>query len=372
MIELPRTLISFAIVLGVLVFFHELGHYLAARWAGIKVEVFSIGFGPKLFGWTDRLGTEWQLCILPLGGYVKMHGMEQPQDVPEKERAGWHPGETFQGKSVAARSVVVAAGPVANFILAIVLFFGLFAVMGREYTKPEVNVVVRGGAAAAAGLRGGDMITAIDGVAITRFEELQHIVSGSAGKRLIFSIKRKNENLLVPMVPVASGGVGMIGIVVGNESFERVPLDRALVDAVTETYGIARDELAGIGKMITGAESTSDLTGVIGIAQLSGEVSKQGLPSFISFIALLSVSLGLINLFPIPVLDGGHLLFFAVEAVRGKSLSPRVHSYALYLGLTVIALLVLNSARNDLGRLGFFHWVDQVFLVLAHWSSKVF
>jgi len=361
LIELPRTLISFAIVLGVLVFFHELGHYLAARWAGIKVEVFSIGFGPKLIGWTDRSGTEWQICILPLGGYVKMHGMEQPQDVPEEERAGWHPGKTFQGKSVVARSVVVAAGPVANFILAIVLFFGLFVVVGRAYTKPEVLELVRGGAAAAAGVHPGDLITAIDGKSITRFEQLQRVVSASAGKRLMFSIKRKDETLQVPIVPVATGGSGLIGIEVGNVSFEHIPPAEALVAAVTQTYDIARDELVGIGKIFTGADSASELTGTIGIAQLSGEESKLGLPNFIEFIAFVSVNLGLINLFPIPVLDGGHLLFFAAEAARGKPLSPRIHSYALYLGLSLIAALMLLGVHNDLGRLGLFHWASRFF-----------
>jgi len=360
LIELPRTLISFAVVLGVLVFFHELGHYLAARWAGIKVEVFSIGFGPKLIGWTDRHDTAWQICLLPLGGYVKMHGMEQPQDVPEQERAGWHHDKTFQGKSVAARSVVVAAGPVANFILAIVLFFGLFAVVGRPYNTPQVAEVVKGGAAAAAGMQVGDLITAIDGNKITRLEDLQGVVSKSGGKRLVLTVQRKDHILTVPIVPVASGRTGLIGIY-GGQAFQHIPASQAFSDAVAQTYDIARDDLIGIGKILSGAESTSDLSGTIGIAQLSGEEAKQGLATFISFIAFVSVNLGLINLFPIPVLDGGHLLFFAAEAVRGKPLSPRIHGYALYFGLSLIVALMLVGARNDLGRLGLFQWAGKFF-----------
>ena len=361
MLELPRTLISFAVVLGVLVFFHELGHYLAARWAGIKVEVFSIGFGPKLIAWTDKHGTEWRVCVLPLGGYVKMHGMEQPEEIPEAERAIWTQGQTFHGKSIGARAVVIAAGPVANFLLAIVLFFGLFVSVGRSYITPSVLEVVKGGAAAKAGIESGDLITAINGVNIKQFEDLQKIVGASAGKPLQLTVERKQHLITMPVVPVASGGSAIIGIRGGGVAFEHLPLGSALVDSVTETYQIGRDDLAGIGKIFSGAASPSDLSGTIGIAQLSGEAAKAGLPTLINFIAFISVNLGLINLFPIPVLDGGHLLFLATEAVRRKPLSPRIQGMAMYVGLTLIVMLMLLGARNDLGRLGLFQWAGHFF-----------
>ncbi len=361
MLELPHTLIAFAVVLGVLVFFHELGHYLAARWAGVKVEAFSIGFGPKLLAWTDRAGTEWRLCLLPLGGYVKMHGMEQPADVPEEVRAGWIPGQTFQGKSVGQRAVVVAAGPVANFLLAIVLFAGLFAVVGRPYSQASVQEVVVGAPAARAGLRGGDLITAIDGKPVLKFDDLHALVAGAQGKPLQFSVKRKDRILNFTITPELNNGVAQIGIMGGSLAYEHLGPLAAMGAAVQNTYQIARDDLVGIGRIFSGADSASNLSGVVGIAQMSGAAARSGLPNLINFIAFLSVNLGLINLFPIPVLDGGHLMFFAAEAVRGKPLSPRVQGWALYFGLAVIALLLIVSNGNDLLRSGMFHWLARLF-----------
>ena len=359
MVELARTLIGFAIVLGVLVFVHEMGHYLAARWAGIKVEAFSIGFGSKIWARTDSHGTEWRVCALPLGGYVKMHGMEQPDDVPENERAGWIPGKTFQGKSVAARAVVVAAGPGANFVLAIVLFAGLFVAMGRPYVDASVIGVVPGKPAAIAGIKTDDVIAAIDGHRIAKFEDLHGIVLASAGKQLMFTVLRQGQVLNLPVTPVDNHGAVQIGLQFGNQKFEQLLPVQALAASVTETWGVVTSELAGVGKMLVGVEPASDLSGTIGIAQMSGQALQQGVPTLIDFMALISVSLGLINLFPIPALDGGHLLFFALDAVRGKPLPVRVYAIALYAGLFLIGALVLIGVRNDLGRLGVFQWLAQ-------------
>ncbi len=355
-----RTPIAFAIVLGVLVFIHEMGHYLAARWRGVYVEAFSIGFGKVLASRTDKRGTEWRFCLLPLGGYVKLHGQEQPEDVTDEIRASWKLGQTFHEKSTLSRAIVVAAGPVANFILAAVLFAGLFLVTGKPHTLPVVGEVMADSAAARAGIVAGDVISRIDGSKIIRFEDIQAIVGHSGGVALHVSLDRNGRTIDVVATPETRGAAGVLGIRGGKVSYDPVSVIDALPDGVVQTYNVAAQTLAGVGQMITGQRGTEELGGPLRIAQLSGQVAELGVASLVSFIAVLSVNLGLLNLFPIPILDGGHLVFFALEALRGKPLPPRAQEYGLRAGFALLASLFVFATWNDLSHIGLFGWLAKL------------
>jgi regulator of sigma E protease len=356
--EAARTLVSFVIVLGVLVFIHELGHYLAARWRGVHVEAFSIGFGSPIARWTDRVGTEWRLCWLPLGGYVKLHGQERPEDVSPEVRAAWFPGRTFHTKSVGSRAIVVAAGPAANFLLAIVLFSILFMVQG-EPGDPVVQSVIPDSAAMSAGLQPGDRIDAIDGRKINNFEDIVGVISTSPAKALSMTVSHDGVTRTVPVVAgsVDDGGGGKMGVLGITGALRPVGPLGAIVDGVKHTYDVAAQTLVGVGQIITGKRGSEGLGGPLKIAQLSGKVAQHGIASMISFIALLSVNLGLINLFPIPVLDGGYLVFYLVEAIRGRPLPARAQDYSFRTGLALIACLFVFVTWNDLTSFGLFRWV---------------
>lgn len=359
--DLLRTIVSFAGVLGVLVFFHEFGHYLAARWRGVRIEVFSIGFGQALVSWTARSGTNWKIGWLPLGGYVKMHGQERPQDVPEDVRANWIPGETFHEKSVLSRAIIVAAGPIANFVLAVLLFGFLFAVVGRPMTLPIVGGVLPHSAASQAGLQPGDTIDSIAGQPIHDFKDIQRIVTTRAGDKLSIVVERKGKREQLSITPqrrdVNGREVGLLGISGSKVAYEHLSLPEAAWSGVTETWSITAQTVTGVAQMITGQRGTRDLGGPLRIAELSGEVAALGMTSLLSFIAVLSVNLGLINLFPIPILDGGHLLFYLFEAVLGHPLPQRAQEYGFRAGLALLAGLFIFATWNDLTQLGLFHWV---------------
>lgn len=356
-----RSAAAFVVVLGVLVFVHELGHYLAARWRGVRVEAFSIGFGTALTSWTDRNGTVWKLAWLPLGGYVKMHGQERPEDVPDSVRAGWIPGETFHGKSVLSRAIIVAAGPAANFLLAMVVFALLFVAVGKPVTLPVVGDVLPNSAAARAGLVAKDRIVSIAGDPIATFEDLQRVIAAHPAQALAMTIQRNGADQQVDVTTEAreSGGkqVGMLGVRGGTVEYRHVSLPAALWGGVTQTWTITSETFTGLAQMITGSRGAEELGGPLRIAQLSGQVAQLGIASLISFIGVLSVNLGLINLFPIPVLDGGHLLFYFAEAIRGRPLPPRALEYGFRAGLAVLAGLFVFSTWNDLTHLGLFRWV---------------
>ena len=365
--ELFRTIAAFALVLGVLVFIHEMGHYLAARWRGVYVEAFSIGFGRALASWTDRRGTVWKLAWLPLGGYVKLHGQERPEDVSDEVRAAWRPGFTFHEKSVGSRAIIVAAGPIANFILAIVLFAGLFAAVGRPVAVPVVREIMPNSAASAAGLMVGDRIDLIDGEAIHRFEDIQRIVSVHAGVPIALTVHRGQTDIALSATPLpngagtgskgGAGSTGVLGVRGGTLVFEPISPIAAIPAGVVQTWEVARDTLVGLWTMISGRGSTDDLGGPLRIAQLSGQVAQLGFGSLVSFIAVLSVNLGLINLFPIPVLDGGHLLFYFAEALRGRPLPQRALEYGFRAGFAVLIALFMFATWNDLSHFGLVKWV---------------
>ncbi len=359
--DLFRTALSFIVVLGVLVFIHELGHYLAARWRGVQVDAFSIGFGQALATWTDRRGTVWKLAWIPLGGYVKLHGQERAEEVSEEQRARWIRGKTFQEKSVTSRAIVVAAGPAANFVLAAVLFTGLFASIGRPTTLPVVAEVMPGSAAAHAGLAPKDRIEAIDGTPIKTFEDLQRIITAHPDTRMTLTVGRDGASKTFSVTTEAQKQdgitVGLLGIRGGAIEYHRLPVPAAISAGVTETWHVTAETGRGVAQMIAGRRGTGELGGPLRIAQLSGEVAALGVASLVSFIAVLSVNLGLINLFPIPVLDGGHLLFYAFEAVRGRPLPPRAQEYGFRAGIALLAGLFVFATWNDLTHLGLFRWL---------------
>jgi regulator of sigma E protease len=364
-IHAVQTLASFALVLGVLVSIHELGHYVAARWCGIGVEAFSLGFGPALKSWTDRRGTVWKLSLLPLGGYVKMHGMS-PTSRADAAESGeqYRAEEAFAEKHVGKRAFVAFAGPLANFLLAVVLYVGLLMAVGRQVPLPVVGDISPHSAAERAGLKVGDEITAVDGVRIDRFTSLQRIISADADRDIKLSVARGGQTLVLPVhvtaEPAPGGAKGKLGVVSGKAVTEPVgPLD-ATVEGVQQTWAVGSQILAGLFALITGRQSADGLGGVITIADISGRMARQGVLALVSFIAFLSVNLGLVNLLPIPVLDGGHLMFCAAEAVRGRPVPPRAQEYGYRLGIALIACVFVFASWNDLVREGALHWVARL------------
>ena len=354
--------LAFVVVLGVLVFVHEFGHYAAARWRGVHVEVFSIGFGRAIASWKDSVGTTWKLAWLPLGGYVKLHGLERPETVSDETRAGWIPGQTFHDKQILSRAIVVAAGPIANFLLAAVLFIGLFATVGKAVTQPVIEEVVADSAAAAAGLQSADRVEAIDGVTTPTFADIQRIVSSHPGAKIVLTVRRGGaEQTLTATVGTRDAGdgtqAGVLGIRGGEVAYQPVDPISAIGLGIEQTWTVTADTVSGVAQMIAGRRGTEDLGGPLRIAQLSGQVAQLGLASLVSFIAILSVNLGLINLFPIPVLDGGHLLFYLAEAIRGRPVPVKAQEYGFRAGLAFLACLFVFATWNDLTHLGLFRWV---------------
>ncbi|MEO8713726.1 MAG: M50 family metallopeptidase, partial [Acetobacteraceae bacterium] len=283
-----RTVLSFLVVLGVLVFIHELGHYLAARWRGVHVEAFSIGFGQALTSWVDRRGTVWRLAWIPLGGYVKLHGQERAEDVSPERRALRIQGHTFQEKSVGSRAIIVAAGPAANFVLAAVLFFALFAAVGRPSALPVVTDVLAGSAAAEAGIVAQDRIVAVDGTPIATFEALQNAVSPHPGERVNMTVRHAG---IEKTVPVTIGGqqengreVGLLGIKGGVVEYQHLSIPQAFAGGIAETWTVTVETVRGVGQMMFGHRGTGELGGPLRIAQLSGEVAALGVASMVSFI----------------------------------------------------------------------------------------
>ena len=357
--------VPFLVVLTVLVFVHEMGHYLVARLNGVRVEVFSIGFGPELVGRTDRSGTRWKIASVPLGGYVKFFGDAgaasntsgvQLASMDAAERA-----VSFHHKRLGQRTAIVLAGPAANFVFAIVLFAGLFVFVGRPSTPPIVDSVTPGSAAAEAGFAPGDRIVEIDGSEITRFQEMQRIVRLGLDRRLEVVVRRGGDEVVLTVVPRSvelkiagtTQRIGQLGIVNrSGREFERYGVAEALWHASVETVAISGATLQAIGEMVVGTRSTDELGGPVRIAKFSGEFC-QSLIACIGFAALLSINLGLINLFPVPMLDGGHLLFYSFEALRGKPLAERLQDLGIRIGFALVIVLFLFVTWNDLVHIDF-------------------
>jgi regulator of sigma E protease len=357
--------IPFLFVLTIVVFFHELGHFLVARWAGVKVLAFSLGFGPELVGFNDRHGTRWKISAVPLGGYVKFFGDDTEASTPSAEalaamtadeRAG-----SFHHKKVGPRAAIVAAGPIANFLLAIVIFTCLFTFFGKPSTSARVDKVEANSPAATAGFEVGDVVTAIDGTAIGSFGDMQRIVSTRAGETLTFTIKRGDRTLQLQGTPQLRevkdpfGNVhrsGILGITrqtaAGDVVTEKVDPATALWLGVKETWFVIDRTLSYIGGVFTGREAADQVGGPLRIAQISGQVATLGVVALVQLAAVLSISIGMLNLFPVPLLDGGHLLFYAVEAVRGRPLSERAQEMGFRIGLGLVLMLMIFVTYNDI------------------------
>ena len=366
----PLGLPAFLFVITLVVFFHELGHFLVARFFGVKVEVFSIGFGREIVGFTDRRGTRWKISWLPIGGYVKFAGDADAASKPDSEAASRMNAAERDGalmfKPVAQRAAVAAAGPFANFLLAIVLLTGLFLHNGHAVITPIIGEVTPGSPAAQAGLRPGDLVTRIDGHVINDFQQLPQIIGISGGETLRIALRRAGQDLTVNVTPRLTKTRDILGnvgsqMIIGVRQDPKAPVTQeqygpigAFGAAVSETWNVIHTTIQGISQMITGRAPPDQLRGTVGIAQMTKQVAEFGFLALLNLVAILSVSIGLANLFPIPLLDGGHLLYYAVEAVLGRPLGERAQDVGFRLGLVLVLGLMLLTTWNDLVRLNLF------------------
>jgi regulator of sigma E protease len=358
-------LVPFLFVLTIVVFFHELGHFLVARWCGIRVLTFSLGFGPELAGFNDRYGTRWKISAVPLGGYVKFFGDENAASAPDHAAAAAmsesERKDSFIGQKVGSRAAVVAAGPIANFILAIAIFAAIFMIAGKQTTSARVDAVQSGSAAAAAGFQAGDLVVSIDGNKIDSFADMQRIVSVSSGEPLKIMVERKNSAITLTATPQLKeikdnfGNVHRLGVLgisrsmaPGDIKTEKLGPYGAVVLGAQETWFVVDRTLSYIVGVFAGREAADQLGGPIRIAQVSGQVASAGFVALIHLTAVLSVSIGLLNLFPIPLLDGGHLLFYGIEALRGRPLSERAQEVGFRIGLAIVVMLMIFATFNDI------------------------
>jgi regulator of sigma E protease len=350
-------IISLVVVLGVLIFVHEFGHFILAKILGVGVEKFSLGFGPRIFG--KKVGmTDYRISAIPLGGYVKMVG-----ESPDAEIDPSLVSLSFSHKSLVARSLIVLAGPVFNLLLSVVIFFAFFQISGLPMMKPEVGAVEEGMPAQEAGVRAGDRVVAVDGQPVAKWEEMAAFIKDSGGRPLRLDLLRDETVISVSVTPkqVSSQNVFgenidkyVIGITAsGAFSVERLNPIEAVVQGVLQTWQIAELTVLSVAKILTGTLSAKTIGGPILIAQLAGEQAKAGITNLIFFIALLSVNLGILNLLPIPVLDGGHLLFFLIEAVSRRPVNLKMREVAQQIGIFVLILLMIYVFYNDISRILF-------------------
>lgn len=368
---LPVGLPAFLFVITVVVFFHELGHFSVARFFNVTVETFSIGFGRSVAKWTDKKGTEWKIGWLPLGGYVKFLGDENGASVPDREiLARLSPEQranVFQSKPLYQRALVVAAGPIANFILAIVIFSGVLMLLGQATVLTTVGKVTPGAPAAVAGIRSGDVITAVNGAKVETFNELVSAVRAQQAHDMAIGFTRQGKAMTVDVKPrviktndLYGDSVKFLGIGVQpafTESNARyVPLGpvAAVTGAAQQTWFVADTSLTYLWRIVTGHSRSDQLTGPLGMASVSKQAASAGFMSLLQLAALLSVSIGLINLFPVPILDGGHLLYYGCEAVLGRPLGERAQDVGFRLGLAAVLGLFVLATWNDLVRLNLF------------------
>ena len=357
--------LPFLAILTLIIFVHEFGHFQVARWCKVNVEVFSVGFGRAIAKWYDREGTQWKIAWIPLGGYVKFQGDANAASLPADSRGPGKPGD-FHTSSVARRAAIVVAGPMANFVLAVIIFAASFAIVGTPVSPPVVEEVRPDSAAEAAGIQPGDRIVSIEGTEIVSFTEIQRIVSDRAGEALAVTVERDGREIAMQVtprmteVPDSIGGtirMGLLGIskdVSEDLVYERKDPITAIGMGFSETYFVIERTLSYVKGMILGQVSPDQLAGPLGIAQISGQAASISFAALLNLAAVLSVSIGLINLFPIPMLDGGHLVFYAVEAVRGKPLKQNVQEWGFKVGLGLVLMLMLMATWNDITRLALF------------------
>lgn len=350
-----HSLVAFVVVLGVLIFFHELGHFLVAKFFGVGVETFSLGFGPKIY--KKKVGlTEYCLSMIPLGGYVKMIGEEPSHDVSLEDYS-----LSFTHKRLYQKSLIVAAGPIFNFVLAILIFYVLFQVSGNYYVRPVVGTVADDSPAFAAGVKPGDLIAAIDGVPVESWDDMVALIGKAKAARLDFFIKRNGQDLKIPIVPEQTTSTNIFGETIkkpmigissaGEVIHERLNPFQALGQAFVRTWEIIKLTLLSVVKIFTGSVSANTLGGPIMIAQMAGEQAEAGMANLAFFIAMLSINLGIINLFPVPVLDGGHILFFGIEALTGKPANDLIREKANQFGMALLIALMVFVFYNDILRM---------------------
>ena len=363
--------IPFIVLLGILVFVHELGHFLTARICGVRVAEFSIGFGKKLWGFTDKSGTEWKLCAVPLGGYCKFLGDADAASAgDESDKLSDEDKKfAFAFQNPFKKLAIVFAGPAANYLFAIVIFAGIFFFWGKVDYPPIVGDVISGGAAEQAGILSGDKVVTINHKKIETFLDIQREIDLNTAPQVQVQIER-NQKIIdlaitlktIPLTaelnqeaaPKPMLGIRSVSTVAAN--LQNVPLDDALVMACQRTLMVTEATLRGIGQMISGQRNTDEVGGIIRIAEMSGDISKDSsLIGFLTFMSLLSINLGLINLFPIPVLDGGHVVIYLIEIVTGREMNQRFKDYIFRLGLFLIIALMLFATYNDCARL-FHRW----------------
>lgn len=364
-------LIAFLAALGPLVFIHEYGHYIVGRWFGVGAETFSIGFGREIAGWTDKRGTRWKVGWIPLGGYVRFTGDMDPasmgknldQLTPEVR------AKSFHAKPVWQRALVVFAGPAANFLLAILIFAGFIAAFGAPRTPPVVGTVVAGSPAAAAGVRVGDRILTIDGESVDDFNEVADHARLRPGEEVVLRVARGGETLLKPMTLQTVEEqdrfgqryrIGRLGIGTSDIRFEKVPAWQLVPEAVRITGSTIENTAVGLWQIISGRRPIEELGGPIKMAQVAGQVASIGPWEFVQLLAFFSINLGFINLLPIPMLDGGHLTLYAVEAVRRRPLGAQAQEWLFRGGLAALLTLMLVTTFNDLGAIGFWQSLERL------------
>lgn len=370
MFDSPNLLIyvlAFLLVLGPLVLVHELGHYLVGRWFGVKAEAFSIGFGKEIAGWTDKRGTRWKLSVLPLGGYVQFAGDMNPASIPDKDALAAVPeekrAEQFHLKPLWQRSLIVLAGPVTNLLVAVLIFAAFFMAYGKPVTEPVIDRFAEQSAARDAGIEAGDKIVAIDGNEVSDFNQVRRYVFPYPGRTVDVAVERDGERLVLP-VEIAEvvetdrfgneARIGLIGVSFSGGRLEPVGVVEALGLGVRDSVQTIELILTGLGQIVTGERSVKELGGPVKIAKYSGEQLTLGALAFVSFIAMISINLAFINLLPIPTLDGGHLAFYAAEAVRRKPIGPRGQEWAFRTGLALVLALMLFVTVNDIAQLPVF------------------
>ncbi len=376
--SLTIIILAFIVAIVILVFVHEWGHYWVARRNGVRVEVFAVGFGPEIKGWTDKNDTRWKICAFPLGGYVKMFGegdTHVEEDGTEREMTPEEKAVSFHNKGLGQRAAIVFAGPAVNYIFAAIVFAIFFATAGvpQPFEGPPPSIVggvIPGSAAAEAGFRSDDRIIEINGKRVTLFSEIFDAVRASPSKPMAIRVERDGQIVDLTAIPEAATEkddqgntveVGRLGVGAGGNRYERQdPLTSAWM-GVQQTVFMTGRILEFVGGLIVGEQSAKDLGGPLRIAQISGHAAQNGWRDFVWLLAVLSVNLGLINLFPIPMLDGGHLAFYAVEAVRGRPLGPRAQEYGFRFGLVLVLCLFLFVTWNDLVHLKFFEFITGLF-----------
>ena len=369
-------ILPFIVLIVIVVFIHEYGHYYFAKRFGVGVTDFSIGFGKEMFGWNDKSGTRWKVCVIPLGGYVKFFGdrnvySQADNDKIIKEYSKVDQDKLFVLKPLYQRALIVFGGPLANFLLAILIFFSVYTFAGKDFTPAVINEVQKDSPAMVAGLKDNDIVVSIDGNEVKSIMEVSKYIMMSTDEFINFTVNRYDQDLtfrVKPNIIEGEDNLGnkiskrMVGIKLGayNNEVNHVKLGpaKALFYAVKEVYYVSTSSLKYIGSMIVGNGDTSQLGGPIRIAKISGQVAEFGILPFISLMAYISISLGLINLFPIPMLDGGHLMFYSIEKVLGRPLSQKTQEGFFRIGLFLLLSLMFFTTFNDLKDVGLFKFFN--------------